>query len=641
MVNNLDNETGTGSILGSGTTFERAVGVLQGEWRRLEIERTEWQVERIRLKTKISVAEKRISQLSTLYNSSQKHIAVLEALLREVHNKGNDSQIEKTKETNGNQRSPREETITEVVDVTNDTRERSRVLLARCADEIDALLGNNDTELEHGGLRRSISSLNATQPSQRQPPQQQPLVSQKLNGVIESDTAHPLTTVGKTTASRESLNMVSAQVATQSADFPQIDNRGASNIQSAPTVNGNDSAVTSAPSSQPASRPIRKIPERRRRSTQISAFNESQLKVDEIDGGRPANNNTKSLHSGWSLSRTLAGHMDCVRAVSIRGSLVLSAADDGMAMVWDLSQQRTSRQTRGSSSDSPPAHVLRGHLAAVTSVALGAGYAYAGGLDSSIRVWQLPATPGDAALAFPLHELIGHSEAVWGLTLAEDASLLASVSADATCRLWSVDTRHTTTPLRATLTHPRSATPTAACFIAADGLRLAAGDDAGQVLVHDIAAGTVATVLRRLPEDSMRSTRITAVARPHQSQQHSGSNVIAAASADGVVQLYDVRSARAVVTPGINAYPNSGVAATGVAFLASTQPVLVTGGSDGVVKWWDWRNPHSCLHEVSAHRRKADEGVCAVATPASVGTNHSNMVASAGADAIIRIYESC
>ncbi|KAJ2611800.1 tRNA A64-2'-O-ribosylphosphate transferase [Coemansia sp. RSA 1365] len=528
--------------------------------------------------TKLSIQNK-LLWITT--SRAKKHIAVLEALLREEHNKQNACQILKT---NGNQKSLGEETISEVVDLTNDTRERSRVLLARCADEIDALLGNNDVGLEHGGLRRSISSLNATLPSQRQPTQQQPLASPKLNGVIETDTTHPASTVGKTTASRDSLNMVSAQVATQSAEFPLI-NRGTTDIESTHTANGNNSAVTSAPSSQPASRPIRKISERRRRSTQVSAFNESQLKVDEIDGGRPANSDTKSLHSGWSLSRTLAGHMDCVRAVSIRGSLVLSAADDGMAMVWDLSQQRTSRQTRGSSSDTPPTHVLRGHLAAVTSVALDAGYAYAGGLDSSIRVWKLPATPGDAALAFPLRELTGHSDAVWGLTLAEDASLLASVSADATCRLWSVDTRHVATPLRATLTHPRSATPTAACFIAADGLRLAAGDDTGQVLIHDIAAGAVATVLRRRPEDSMRSARVTAVAGPHQSQQHSGSNVIAAAGADGVVQLYDVRSARAVVTPGISAYPKSGVAATGVAFLASTQPVLVTGGSDGIVRW--------------------------------------------------------
>ncbi|KAJ2803701.1 1,2-dihydroxy-3-keto-5-methylthiopentene dioxygenase [Coemansia guatemalensis] len=577
-----------------------------------------------------------------------KHIAVLEALLREARGKSSGSRIDRSKETSAGEQRPcsGEEPVsdvTEVVEVTSDTRERSRVLLARCADEIDALLGSNDAELERSGLRRSISSLNATQQSQRQPPQQ-PLPSPRLNGVIESDTAYPAaTTAAAGAASRDSLNMVSAQVraATQSTEQPLTGGGTvSSHSEAAPLVNGNSNTATSAPLSQPASRPIRKISERRRRSSQASSFSEGQLTVDEIDGGRAVNNSSSSPRDGWTLSRTFTGHMDCVRAVCMRGSLVLSGGDDGMAMVWDLAQQRPSRQARGSTSDTAPTHVLRGHLAAVTSVALGAGYAYAGGLDSSIRVWQLPATPGNAALAFPLREMSGHSEAVWGLALAENASLLASVSADATCRLWSVDARHAAAPLRATLTHPSSATPTAACFVVADGSRLAAGDDAGQVLVHDVAAGAVAAVLRRRPEDSLRSARVTAVAGPPQPQQHGGSNVVAAASADGVVQLYDVRSARAVAAPGIRAYPAPGVVATALAFLPSTQqPVLVTGGSDGVVRWWDWRNPHACMHEVSAHRRKADEGVCAVDTAASVGIANTAMVASAGADAMVRIYE--
>ncbi|KAJ2078457.1 tRNA A64-2'-O-ribosylphosphate transferase [Coemansia sp. RSA 988] len=613
------------------TTFERALGVLQGEWRRIEIERREWEVERIRLKSTISASEKRISQLSTICSSSQKHIAVLETLLREARGKG--SRIEQ----NPNDKEPISN-VMEVVETTTDTRERTRVLLERCADEIDALLGNNDG-LERAGLRRSISSLNATQQSQRQPPHQS-LPSPRLNGVIESDTAHLAATVATATASRESLNMASAQVraATQPPEQSLVGNGSATDSQSvAATINGNSNTTASAPSSQTVSRPIRKISERRRRSSQTSPFSEGQLTVDEIDASRTAN--TSNLRGGWTLSRTFAGHMDSVRAVCMRGTLALSGGDDGMAMVWDLTQQRSTRQTRGPASDTAPAHVLRGHLAAVTSVALGPGYAFAGGLDSSIRVWQLPTTPSDVTQTFPLRELRGHTEAVWGLTLAEYPSLLASVSADATCRLWSVDARHVSAPLRSTLTHPGSATPTAACFVAADGSRLAAGDDAGQVLVHDITAGAVATVLRRRADDALRSARITAIAGPP--QQHGGGNVVATAASDGVVQLYDVRSARALTTSGIRACPSPAVAATAVAFLPSTQSVLVTGGSDGMVKWWDWRNPLTCMHEVSAHRRKADEGVCALATGVPAVVTSTTMVASAGADAMVRIYESC
>ncbi|KAJ2530339.1 hypothetical protein EV175_007305, partial [Coemansia sp. RSA 1933] len=62
--------------------FERAMTVMQSEWRRFEQERASWDVERIKFKAKISAMEKRIAHLSALYGASQKHIMMLESVLK-------------------------------------------------------------------------------------------------------------------------------------------------------------------------------------------------------------------------------------------------------------------------------------------------------------------------------------------------------------------------------------------------------------------------------------------------------------------------------------------------------------------------------------------------------------------------------
>lgn len=91
-----------------------------------------------------------------------------------------------------------------------------------------------------------------------------------------------------------------------------------------------------------------------------------------------------------------------------------------------------------------PQLTLRGHSAAVTRLihSPSKGLIYSASLDSSIRIWALPA-PGHTTYA-PYDEtrargeLVGHTDAVWDLSLVRDESALISCGAEGTIKVWDV-----------------------------------------------------------------------------------------------------------------------------------------------------------------------------------------------------------
>ncbi|KAJ2383342.1 hypothetical protein H4S02_005349, partial [Coemansia sp. RSA 2611] len=319
--------------------------MMQSEWRRVELERMEWEVERVRLKARISASEKRIAQLSTLYTVSQKHITMLEKMLGSNGNNSNSA----------NSSEPVDVAVSEVVEVTQSTRERSRRLLEQCLEEIETL-ANGKVDLQPPeiaaapleALRRGEFGAGGSSAASLGLLASKASAQPKLNGIIESEPA------GEPAPSMASTAQL-AEPASEDAAHASDDE-----------------------GSQPERRPIRRISEQRRQRRASSA---GALTVDEVDtNGAP-----------WREQRVLAGHMDCVRAVDTRGDVAASGGDDGVVAVWAL---EAARPRRPGARDAGPTAMLRGHLSAVTSVTVGAEHVYAGGLDSSIRAWALPAAGG-------------------------------------------------------------------------------------------------------------------------------------------------------------------------------------------------------------------------------------------------------
>ncbi|KAJ2721039.1 1,2-dihydroxy-3-keto-5-methylthiopentene dioxygenase [Coemansia sp. Benny D115] len=401
------------------------------------------------------------------------------------------------------------------------------------------------------------------------------------------------------------------------------------------------------------------------------------LTVDELDGntGIATDSTTRrqlESRASWAVHKTFYGHLDTVRAIKLRnaaytdaeigssGPQMLSGSDDGLVMLWDATRSNRHRSRKRHDGDVAPSHIYRGHLAAVTSVefAESHAYAYSGSLDSSIKVWSLPAddrTDGsDTEMAFPVREFAGHTDSVWDLALSTKAGVLASVSADASCRIWSIDPRHGNSPLRKTFVARSSLlqpmVPTSACFANSSGSRLVVAYANGCVNVFDLgslgngmpAAGNACN--SRIP-------RITQIAcRPAFSE-----NVVAAACVDGSIRVLDMRatgrpltlfegsvnqlkgmSATAAAPAGTTGSAKSGAIA--VDLVPNNPYALVAGSSGGAVQWWDWRNPNaSTAFNIGVHDNKADEGVCAVQAVRALGGELQ--VASAGADGLAYLYK--
>lgn len=91
-----------------------------------------------------------------------------------------------------------------------------------------------------------------------------------------------------------------------------------------------------------------------------------------------------------------------------------------------------------------PQLTLRGHSAAITRLIHSPSkqLLYSASLDSSIRIWALPApshttyAPYDETRA--RGELIGHTDAVWDLALAKDEGTLISCGAEGAVKVWDV-----------------------------------------------------------------------------------------------------------------------------------------------------------------------------------------------------------
>lgn len=91
-----------------------------------------------------------------------------------------------------------------------------------------------------------------------------------------------------------------------------------------------------------------------------------------------------------------------------------------------------------------PQLTLRGHSAAITRLLHSPSkqLLYSASLDSSIRIWALPApnhttyAPYDETRS--RGELVGHTDAVWDLALAKDESTLISCGAEGSVKVWDV-----------------------------------------------------------------------------------------------------------------------------------------------------------------------------------------------------------
>ncbi|KAF9211609.1 hypothetical protein BGZ59_007848 [Podila verticillata] len=354
----------------------------------------------------------------------------------------------------------------------------------------------------------------------------------------------------------------------------------------------------------------------------------------------------------WQLKATLKRHMDTVTSIAFHptNKSILSGSEDGTMKYWNLeSPLRESKRTL--TAEIEPVHTYRGHTKAITSVAISADHnkCFSGSMDSTIRAWKMVPmnketySRHDPSLA--LSSFIGHTDSVWDLRLfplsISSSQLLASISADGALKIWDTETKGS--PLRSSwgyngletsaLLEPagpytsgltKLPTPTGLDFCSTDLKKMVVSYSNSVVKLFDIETGK--EILAFKSDETYDGTSATQI---NKVVCHPTMPVMVSGHEDRYIRFFDINSGSCSFSmlSHLDAVSSLDIDPSGL--------VLCSGGHDGSVRLWDMASSSkTCLQEFTSHRRKGDEGVCAVQYHRSL----PDVLATAGADLTIKIH---
>ncbi|KAF5386585.1 hypothetical protein D9615_001703 [Tricholomella constricta] len=347
----------------------------------------------------------------------------------------------------------------------------------------------------------------------------------------------------------------------------------------------------------------------------------------------------------WKAKRTLRNHLDAVRALAFHPIelCLATGGDDCTVKIWRVDVAGLASSVARATTEVEPQLTLRGHSAAITRLIHSPtkGLLYSASLDSSIRVWALPAqshttyAPYDETRA--RGELIGHTDAVWDLALVRDESTLISCGAEGTVKVWDVSGPSGGGSLRLTwgwggvensdeLRSEDSTVPgaTAVEALKADLKRVAVAYQNAVVKIFDIESGKELSRLQSdMSYDGTPATQINRIA------SHPTLALLVTAHEDKYIRIFDITTGQCThsMLAHLDGVTSLSIDAAGFS--------LVSGSHDCSVRFWDLIGTRACVQEITTHREKAREGVLDVEFHPTLP-----FMASAGADGVVKLYAS-
>ncbi|XP_068139641.1 pleiotropic regulator 1 [Drosophila tropicalis] len=256
-------------------------------------------------------------------------------------------------------------------------------------------------------------------------------------------------------------------------------------------------------------------------------------------------------HAPWKLSRVISGHLGWVRCIAVEpgNEWFATGAGDRVIKIWDLASGKLKLS-------------LTGHVSTVRGVAVSAKhpYLFSCGEDRQVKCWDLEYNK-------VIRHYHGHLSAVYSLALHPTIDVLATSGRDSTARIWDMRTKanvHTLT----------GHTNTVASVVAqSTNPQIITGSHDSTVRLWDLAAGkSVCTLTNH--KKSVRSIVL-----------HPTLYMFASASPDNIKQWR---------CPEGNFVQNiSGHTAIVNCMAANSEGVLVSGGDNGTMFFWDWRTGYN------------------------------------------------
>lgn len=346
----------------------------------------------------------------------------------------------------------------------------------------------------------------------------------------------------------------------------------------------------------------------------------------------------------WKAKRTLRNHLDAVRALAFHPTelCLVTGGDDCTVKVWRMDVASLASSAARPTTEVEPQLTLRGHSAAITRLlhAPSKQLLYSASLDSSIRVWALPASSHTTYAPYDetrsRGELIGHTDAVWDLALVRDEGTLISCGAEGSVKVWDVSGPSGGGSLKLTWgwaglesqdeLHDELDAPgaTAVEALKSDLKKVAVAYQNAIVKIFDIESGKELSRLQSdISYDGTPSTQINCIV------SHPTMTILVTAHEDKFIRIFDIVTGQCThsMLAHLDGVTSLSIDAAGFS--------LVSGSHDCSIRFWDLLGSRACVQEITTHREKAREGVLDVEFHPSLP-----FMASAGADGVVKLYAS-
>lgn len=300
-------------------------------------------------------------------------------------------------------------------------------------------------------------------------------------------------------------------------------------------------------------------------------------------------------HPPWKLFRVISGHQGWVRSVDVEpgNEWFVTGAADRMIKIWDLASGTLKLS-------------LTGHVSTVRGVAVSPRqpYLFSGGEDKQVKCWDLEYNK-------VIRHYHGHLSAVYSLDIHPTIDVLVTCGRDATARVWDMRTKaqiHCLSGHTNTVAEVR-------CQAAEPQVVTASHDTT--VRLWDLAAGrSMATLTNH--KKSVRSLVL-----------HPTLYTMATSSPDNIKQWK---------FPDGNFIQNlSGHTAIINTLSLNQDNVLVSGGDNGTMHFWDWKSGYNFQRLQSAVQPGSIDSESGIF--ASIFDKSSSRLITCEADKTIKIYK--
>ncbi|XP_038214122.1 pleiotropic regulator 1 [Zerene cesonia] len=256
-------------------------------------------------------------------------------------------------------------------------------------------------------------------------------------------------------------------------------------------------------------------------------------------------------HAPWKLFRVISGHLGWVRCVAVEpgNEWFATGAADRVIKIWDLATGKLKVS-------------LTGHVSTVRGLEVSARhpYLFSCGEDRQVKCWDLEYNK-------VIRHYHGHLSAVYTLALHPTIDVLVTAGRDATARVWDMRTKANVH----TLAGHTDTVASLACQSAEP--QIITGSHDSTIRLWDLAAGKSMCTLTN-HKKSVRSIVI-----------HPTLYTFASASPDNIKQWKCPEGKFIQNLSGHNSIVNC--------MAVNPEGVLVSGGDNGTMYFWDWRTGYN------------------------------------------------